>query len=68
MGGEVEDTAIKEFWRVVNKFRRKNKVSFAEAFIQVRRIEPDLFKAYCEGLERQRQQQSSPRQMLKDRF
>ena len=55
MGGEVEDTPIKQFWRVVNKFRRKDKVSFAEAFIQVRRIEPDLFKAYCEELKRQRQ-------------
>ncbi len=63
MGGEVEDTKIKQFWRVVNKFRRKNKVSFAEAFIQVGRIEPGLFKAYCEELERQRQKQSSPKQI-----
>ncbi len=54
--GKVEDTAIRQFCRVVEKFRRKNKISFAEAFVQVRRIEPGLYKAYCEELERQRRE------------
>jgi hypothetical protein len=52
--GKAEDTATKQFFRAVDKFRKKNKISFANAVIQTREIEPDLYKAYCEELKRQR--------------